>query len=124
MEFVIRSPQVRAAAVEHVRHIKADPLMVVSVKPYTATRTIQQNRAYWGVWLREIEEATGIPAKAWHEHFKVLFLPCEAFEIDGKRVEVHETTTTLSTKAFGEYMDKIALYALESWGLIMPELPN
>lgn len=118
--YIIDSIEKRREAVKAVSALTSAKVMQVEIRP--ANRTLRQNAAYWGVWLRAIEDATGIQSKAWHEFFKREFAPVDIFEIDGKRLEVPETTTDMNKSEFSEYMEHIAKYAAEKLGIELPEI--
>lgn len=85
------------------------------------SRTLKQNRAYWGVWLKYISEATGQPPAAWHEYFKTLFTEKDSYEIEGEVVEVAQSTTGFSVKRFSEYIENVHAWCAEQ-EIILPPL--
>lgn len=118
--FVIDSAAKRREAAAAVMALTSDKIMQVEIKP--TTRSLRQNAAYWGVWLKAIEDATGIQAKAWHEFFKREFIPASVYEVQGKLIEVTETTTDLTTKEFSEYLEHVFRYAAEKLNIDLPEI--
>jgi hypothetical protein len=118
--YIIDSIEKRREAAAAVNELTSDKVMQVEIKP--STRSLRQNAAYWGVWLRAIEDATDIQAKAWHEFFKREFIPISVYEVEGKLIEVTETTTDLTTKEFSEYSDHIHKYCAERLNITLPEL--
>ena len=83
------------------------------------TRSLGQNRYYWGYVIRPIRKALAdagytLSDKALHEHFKEVFLGVESsYEyVDKKTGEVHEVTETRSTTEldstqFDRYVERI-----------------
>lgn len=118
--FLIDSIEKRREAVAAVSALTSEKICQVEIRP--ANRTLRQNAAYWGVWLKTIEDATDVQAKAWHEFFKKEFAPINIYELRGQRIEVPESTTDMSTKEFSEYMEHIAKYAAEKLGIELPEI--
>lgn len=106
-------------------------------------RTMRQNRYYWGVVLKVIEEDTGIEVEDLHEYFKQKFSRrtdynigvnlSGAFTGTEMGVEIMQgihdvcvSTKMLSTKHFTTYIDKIVRWAGER-GLRIPapnEIPD
>ena len=96
--------------------------MCVSVGPVRDIRSIEQNNAYWGVWLDTIEQCSDHPAAVWHELFKKLFIKPELVEIQGHVVEMEKSTTKLTKKEFSEYIDHIHRYAAQVLKIVLPPL--
>lgn len=121
--FVLGSREEKKACLDYIWGITSNgPVMQVTIGPYKRTRSLKQNRAYWGVWLKTISDATGFPPKAWHVYFKRVFIPHEAFEIDGKLIELEETTSNLTVEQFTMYLELIRNYASETLSIQLPEL--
>lgn len=118
--YIIDSIEKRREAVKAVSALTSEKVMQLEIKP--STRSLRQNAAYWGVWLRAIVDATDIQAKAWHEFFKREFIPMSVYEVGGKLIEVAETTTDLTTKEFSEYLEHVFKYAAEKIGIELPEI--
>lgn len=106
------------------------------------SRTLPQNRYYWGVVLHTISQDTGIDVEDLHEYFKHKYTMRTQFyisqdlmevtadgviskargEIMGGLHEVSMSTKSMNTKEFGEYIDKIIRWASEQ-GMRIPQ-PN
>ena len=71
-------------------------------------RTTQQNRFYW-LYLRIISEETGDDENNLHEYFKRKFLPPRFVSVLGKEIKLPATTTKLTKKEFGDYMERISI---------------
>lgn len=85
-----------------------------------ADRTSQQNKAYWGVWLKAISEHTGFTENELHKLFKETFIPSYENLCTGEG-EV-QTTCTLSTVEFSRYLDQIHIFAGIRFNLQLPEI--
>lgn len=96
--------------------------LAVTVMPLEDSRTIQQNRFYWGIVLKEISEQARIAGQrytldAWHELFKRQELPrrTKKVYVAGKKRPVITTTigttTGLSVKKMTEYLEKVIAFS-------------
>ena len=102
------------------------------------SRSLPQNRYYFGVVLRVIEQDTGIEVEDLHEIFKHKFNLRTEFDLDGVSDdftgtlaavelmgglrEVALSTKRMSTKQFTIYLDKITRWASDK-GMHIPQ-PN
>ena len=86
-------------------------------------RTLQQNRYYWGVVLREISEQAQIEGQrwtvdAWHELFKRQFLGYEIkrVRVAGRKSPVVirrlKSTAKQKVKPMSVYLDKVIAFAV------------
>ena len=96
-----------------------DPVEI-EVRKWRDTRTKQQNRYYFGVVLKLISKDTGFTQDELHQIFKTKYLTYKR-EYKGKWYAFVRTTTTLDTKEFGEYLDKIIRFVAEEFGIEIPE---
>lgn len=69
-------------------------------------RTLPQNSFYWA-YLHRIEDETGNLADDLHEYFKRKLLPPVFKRVLDVEFAIPASTTKLSRKEFGEYIDKI-----------------
>lgn len=91
----------------------------VEVRKYRRSRTIQQNKFYFGVVLPILADHTGYSADEMHDALKLKFL------LDRERndeLPTVKSTTSLTTQEFIEYIEAIRLLAAEM-GVYIPE-PN
>jgi hypothetical protein len=77
-------------------------------------RTNQQNKAYFGIAVRKLAEASQVSVSAMHKALAGEFLGWDEVKINGKVVKVERSTTDLTTKEFMEYYEKIQRYAAEN----------
>jgi hypothetical protein len=87
----------------------------VTVKPYRARRSEQQNAYYWGAVLKVISDHTGYDCEDLHNHFKAHFLKRHVGNLTSFR-----STTELNKVEFGEYLDKIIRFASERLDVRVP----
>ena len=87
----------------------------IVVRPVRKSRTIQQNRYYFGVVLKVISDHTGHDPEDLHNHFKYHFLKKRI----GKLTTFY-STTELDKLQFGEYLDKIIRFAGERLDITIP----
>lgn len=102
--------------------------LAVQVSELEDARTLQQNRFYWGVVLKEISEqakinGTGATADGWHYYFKrrVLGYKFSKVRVPGqKRPSVTRelrSTRGLSVKKMGAYLDEVQAIAATELGV-------
>ena len=95
-----------------------DGVFFVDIRESRNSRSLQQNRYYWGVVLKALSDDTGYSAEEMHQLMAEKFLNYEK----GEYVFVR-STTSLNTKEFEEYLSQIRLFANTELGIFIPE-PN
>lgn len=102
----------------------------ITVDAFKKTRSVKQNRYYWGVIVdtfRTILEDAGqsMHPSGVHEALaaEVGMLKKIAFGFDGQPIVYTQSTTDLTTVEFENYMEKCRAFAAEQYGLVIP-LPN
>ena len=83
-------------------------------------RTLDQNRLYW-LWLTCIAQNTGNDKDSLHEYFVWKYLQPELIQVFDKMIYKRLSTTSLDTKKFIEYLNKIQVFANTELAI---ELPN
>lgn len=107
--------------------------LVAEFKVMEADRSVQQNKFYWGVVLKEISEQAGIggqkyAADAWHELFKRQFLArkVKKVAVAGRRRKVVSvslgSTTDLSVRAMSRYLEEVQAFAASDLGVQFSEM--
>lgn len=104
----------------HTRNGKA---VEVKLARPTSTRSLRQNKWYWGVVLTTIAESTGNTTEDLHVVLKEMFLPRKFITLGTKEVEVRKTTTDLSTDEFSKYLEALSAWAATELGITMPTPP-
>lgn len=96
--------------------------LTLALKKKESQRSIQQNKYYWLV-LTLVAADTGSYKESLHKDFQEDFLSYEeeTVGIDGQRtIKTRvQSTKDLSTKAFGEYLDKV-IRRCEEFGYVIP----
>lgn len=98
------------------------------VEEYERDRSLQQNRYYWGVCLRDISEHAQIEGQrwtvdAWHELFRRQFLgyEIEKVHVAGRKKAVInrrlKSTRKLKVKAFATYLEQVQSFAATELGV-------
>ncbi len=103
--------------------------VIIKVERYKATRSIQQNRYYFGVVvglirerLRELGHDVSIDDT--HQFLRGRFNGKELIdESSGEVIKVGQSTSHLNKSEFMEYMERIKRFASESLDLYIPD-PN
>lgn len=86
-------------------------------------RSIQQNRAYFGIAVKMIAEQCNSTVAAMHDALAGEFLGHEIVKMPGgKVIKVPKSTKPLTTKEFSQYVEKIQRWAAEN-GIDIPN-PN
>lgn len=96
----------------------------MSIEPYDERkeaemlRTQAQNR-YYHKLLDIICDHTGDDHLDMHDKLKIKFLG-RPYVLDDKEYIIVPSTTTLTSKNFGEYIEKVFLFSAEEYGLVLP----
>ena len=91
----------------------------VAVGKYRKNRTDQSNRYLWGVCYKMIADETGYSIEDIHSLMKGMFLRKLVF-IKNKKYDVIQSSATLDTNAFSEYIEKIKQFAATELSLNIP----
>ena len=83
-------------------------------------RTLDQNKLYW-LWLSCIAKETGNDKADLHEYFIYKYLNPELVQVFEKMIYKRLSTSTLDTKQFTGYLNKIQVFANTELAI---ELPN
>jgi len=97
-----------------------DGKYIVEIKRHRKTRSTDQNNLYWGR-LRCLSDCTGYTAEELHDLFRHEFLGEDRKMVLDKPLYTIKSTTTLDTKEFTAYIDKIKLYSAEEIGVYLPD---
>ena len=112
--------------------LEAGQMLSVQIIPLEDQRTIKQHRFYRGPVLGDIAAQANIEGQkwsqdAWHELFKRTFLPRQVTKskVAGKKRPVVSvkiaSTTGLSIKKMGVYLDKVMAFAANDLGVQFTE---
>lgn len=111
-------PYAKTALVECFKSLE-NKEVEVRVKKRSQSRSEQQNKYYWGVIVKSIQEETGHTAEEVHEAMKAEFLK----KHHDKLPDSVGTTTELNTIEFEEYLEKIRRWSSVFLNISIPE-PN
>ena len=92
----------------------------VEVKRHFKKRSLPQNRLYW-LYLSCIMDETGNDRDTLHNEFREMFLPVRIGSLGGKETKNLTSTTTLNTKQFKDYIDRIVVWAAAEEGIALPD---
>jgi hypothetical protein len=93
----------------------------MTIKAESESRSVQQNRYYWGVIVKMLSDYTGHDQGEMHEILKYKFNPIN-IEIDGKEITVGGTTRDLTTTQFKDYNDRIKMWAITALNVTIPNV--
>ena len=128
--FILRSVENVRHCFDVIKSIYQGGLYSVTVTKYRKNRTLAQNRLYH-MWLNAMQDDTGHTHDELHDKLRLQFLGTVRRKVisfydptKGGFVEETElielvSTTSLDTKQFTEYLEKIELVAVEL-GIILP----
>jgi hypothetical protein len=131
---VVTTGHVKAGRLEIRRRVEfkaalkrmRDGEVLVSVSRKRASRSLQQNRWYWGVIVEILADHTGYSPDEIHEILKAKFIPKRLAisdqngEIKGEFV-IGGTTTKLDKVAFGEFCESVRQWAADDLGVVIPD---
>lgn len=120
MDFRIISKKDKEAVKAYVDKLPEGRRFDVFVKIHREKRTVDQNRLLF-LWIGCISRETGYFKDEVHEIFKKKFLGVETFEMWGEKVERVKSTTSLNTKQFSDYLERIQQFASTEMGIILPD---
>lgn len=124
MQFIIRNEDIRAYALEEIRHLPLDPPHKVSIEKYSPRRSLDQNAFLHAVPLRLLADATGHEIKDLKEYLLGEAFGWQDSEIFGSKVQrPMKRSSELNTKEFSWFLDWIESWASQTLGIILPR-PN
>ena len=88
----------------------------VTIKPYCRTRSLEQNKYYWGVIVMILGNELGYCKDMMHEALTRKFLSHEE-----KGLTFVKSTSELSTKEMNDYIEQIKQWAIDFCGIVLPE---
>ena len=91
----------------------------VSIKPFTKTRSLNQNAYYWAVIIATLADFTGYSTDEMHEVLRVKFLPYKA-NVGNEEVTITKSTTDLDTTEFEKYLAEIREWASVALEVFLP----
>ena len=121
-KFVMRNDRVREHLIDYLDSIDIDEdkPFEVSIKNHKKSMSDTQRALYW-VYLRLISQHSGSSVNDHHVYYRSEFLGYEVSKIMGEDISELKSTTSLSAKAFSEYLEKIETHAIEFFGVSLPQ---
>jgi hypothetical protein len=113
------SPQQQATIGNYLKTREGKAVEVKFARP-TTSRSLRQNRYYWGAVIGAIAESTGNSPEDLHLVLKDMFLPRKFITLGAKEVEVRKTSADLSTEEFADYLRRIEAWAATELGIAIP----
>lgn len=109
-----------------VESIRPGTQVEIAVTRLYATRSIKQNRWYWGVCVELLSEHTGYGPEEMHDILKAKFLPKHLAVTNGNGHIVDSfviggSTRELNTVEFKQYTERIQQWAAEDLGVVIPD---
>ena len=89
---------------------------IISIKPKNMTRSGSQNALYWHI-IEQVRVESGNTKDAIHKFCQLEFLETRIEEVAKKPIEVVKSTTSLSTKEMGVYLDEVITWASNDLGI-------
>lgn len=92
----------------------------LQIKRSVKKRSLAQNKLFW-LWMACMEQETGQLAQDIHDYYCYKFLPRDIADLKtGEVVRVGGHTSTLTSEAFTEFLDKIQADAATELGITLP----
>lgn len=108
----IINEETRIAAVNRINALHLNRPYEIVLDIYREPRSISQNRLYW-LWLTCIMDETGNSRTDLHKYLKETYLPSKVEEINGVEIVKSGSTTSLNTKEFKFYLERVHQFAME-----------
>ena len=96
--------------------------VVITVGEQKKRRSLNLNSYYWAVVVKLLSEETGYDKDEMHAVLKSMFLRTR-YQIKGVWVDSTKSTTKLSNKEMGEFIEEVKRFASTTLGVYIPD-PN
>jgi hypothetical protein len=115
----------RAGLSQALRGMK-DGEVLIRIERLRATRSMPQNKWYWGVIVQMLADHTGYTPDEMHEVLKAKFIPKRFAVCDGNgevrdELVIGGSSAILNTVEFGEYCEAIRQWAAADLGMDIPD---
>lgn len=120
MQFKFRDKPTKDAVHAYIDKCADGAEYEVSIKRFFKKRSVPQNRLYW-LYVSCIMDETGNDRDTIHNELREMFLPVRFGELGIKQTKNLTSTTTLNTKQFKEYTDRIIAWAASELGIALPD---
>lgn len=88
----------------------------------TATRSNNQNELYWSAYIEPMASSAGCTPEEMHEALKEELLGKQIMVQTKNGIELRKivgTTTTMKTKEFSDYLERVAEIAARVYGIVI-----
>ena len=92
----------------------------IEILEIKSTRSVLQNRYYWGVVLKYFSDETGYSAEECHELMKLRFLKQVPLIFNGIAYNIAGSTKKLNTKEFVDYLNNVRDFASQELNCYIP----
>lgn len=92
----------------------------VIVRKPQKIRSIRQNNYLFGVVYAMMEKENGNTKSEWHEAMKMLFNR-KMIQAGKYMIEIPDTSTTMTTREFSEFVENIRRFAAEELNISIPD---
>jgi hypothetical protein len=107
------------------RSFKVGDNVLVSIQKRKYTRTLKQNRLWWGLVIEAIGDATGQDKDTVHEYIKAKFLPKKPITLgNGDIYEVQIGTSDLTKDEMTDLVSRVNAWLISEWGIVLPLAEN
>ncbi len=120
MIFKIKNAEDKKRVIAYIGALPENRKYEANIKQDRVIRTLPQNRLYW-LWLGCICHETGNDKDYLHEYFGKKYLPKKEMVIFGQMITRPVSTTSLDTKQFTDYLDRIQQFASAELGIVLPD---
>lgn len=123
--FILCHQDAQDNAINRIKEIALDGKIQVKLENKNSVRSVIQNNLYW-LWMHKVSidyHLQGyklISDRVWHEYFKEHFLPQKIEEVRGVFIKTRKSTTKLTTKEFGKYLENIDHYVGSEMHIVLP----
>lgn len=115
----IESETDRKQLVDFINNLKLDKVWLVNIKRLRKMRSISQNSLYH-LWKSVLAEEFGNTPNEMHDILRRRYLSINEKEVLGEVYEILQSTTTLNTKEFSNFLDAIYI-DFSAEGIILPK---
>ncbi len=96
----------------------------LEIKQHKKSRSMSQNKYYWGVVIKILSNETGFYEDEMHDVLKKKFnKKVKVLRQTGEEFLIGGTTTQLDTSDFQDYLEKIKTWAIQELNIYIPD-PN
>lgn len=110
---------------ENLRRLR-DGAVLITVERVHATRSVNQNRYYWGVVVELLSDHTGYTPDEIHDVLKAKFIPKRLALSDGNgeikgEFVIGGSTSEMNKLEFGEFITRIREWAADELDVVIPD---